>query len=68
LAFTPLPHCCCAQRNYQLALRTHREALTSITAVWQILQHSTVKFNVLSQAIMRMDRAIVAADKVYKWV
>ncbi|KAJ9509395.1 hypothetical protein QJQ45_001848 [Haematococcus lacustris] len=55
-------------RNHALALRVHREALNSMRTVWEILLHAHVRFQTLAEAISRMDAAIKAADRVYKWV
>jgi hypothetical protein len=54
------------QRNYQLALRSHREALNRMQAVWELLMHTSIKFQALAEAVTQMDTAIKAADQVYK--
>jgi hypothetical protein len=32
------------QRNYQLALKSHREALNRMQYVWEMLLHNAIKF------------------------
>ena len=49
-------------------MKTHREALNAMRSVWECLLHPHVKFQVLSQAVRRMDESIRAADRVYRMV
>eukprot|EP00201_Polytomella_parva_P010619 CAMPEP_0175065308 /NCGR_PEP_ID=MMETSP0052_2-20121109/15845_1 /TAXON_ID=51329 ORGANISM="Polytomella parva, Strain SAG 63-3" /NCGR_SAMPLE_ID=MMETSP0052_2 /ASSEMBLY_ACC=CAM_ASM_000194 /LENGTH=1112 /DNA_ID=CAMNT_0016331813 /DNA_START=820 /DNA_END=4155 /DNA_ORIENTATION=- len=56
------------QRNYKMALRAHRDALSAIRSFWQYLLRSDVSFQNLSELLRHIDEAMSKADKTYRIV
>ena len=56
------------QRNFNMAIKSHTEALLAIRAFWSLLTHSNVRFNAVAAAVKRMDESIRAAERVYRTV
>jgi hypothetical protein len=55
------------QRNYRLVMKVHKEALLSMRIFWMCLLQHQIKFDAMSAAVERMDTAIKAAERTYRW-
>jgi hypothetical protein len=53
------------QRNFNLVVQLHTEALVARRFLWQSLMHSSVTFSKIEFALREVDRTSIAAQKMY---